>query len=384
MRADELTVPGWLTTLPKALHDLVTCRQSRSRYELRFAMASDLNERSREIFRHIVEAYVETGEPIGSRTIARKLGMSLSPATIRNVMADLEDAGLLRAPHTSAGRLPTDAGLRLFVHGLLELGALSADERANIEGQCAAAGRTLTQMLEEATDTLSGLSRCAGLVLAPKVEASFKHIEFVNLGPGRALVVMVTEGGLVENRVIEVPLGMPPSALVNAGNFLNARLMGRTLEEARLAINEEITAHRAQLDELTSKVVAAGLATWGGPGNGSKDGYLLVRGQANLLGDVTALEDLERIRALFQALDTRDSMLRLLEAANKAEGVQIFIGAENELFGVAGCSVVIAPYTNAREQIVGAIGVIGPSRINYARIIPMVDYTAKVIGRLLS
>lgn len=347
-------------------------------------MISDLNARSRDIFRRIVEAYVETGEPIGSRTIARRLGMSLSPATIRNVMADLEDAGLLRAPHTSAGRVPTEAGLRLFVHGLLELGALSADERANIEGQCAAAGRTLSQMLEEATNTLSGLSRCAGLVLAPKTEASVKHIEFVNLGPGRALVVMVTEGGQVENRVIEVPLGMPTSALVNAGNYLNARLNGRTLDEARLEISDEITAERVQLDELTAKVVAAGLATWSAQGNGSKDGYLIVRGQANLLGDVTAIEDLERIRALFQALDTRESMLRLLDATNKAEGVQIFIGAENDLFSVAGCSVVIAPYTNAREQIVGAIGVIGPTRINYARIIPMVDYTAKVIGRLLS
>jgi heat-inducible transcriptional repressor len=346
-------------------------------------MTSDLNERSREIFRHIVEAYVETGEPIGSRTIARKLGMTLSPATIRNVMADLEDAGLLKAPHTSAGRVPTEAGLRLFVHGLLELGDLSAAERANIEGQCAAAGRTLSQMLEEATNTLSGLSRCAGLVLAPKVEASFKHIEFVNLGPGRALVVMVTDGGLVENRIIEVPVGMPPSVLVNAGNYLNARLMGRTLDEAKTAINEEMAAQRAQLDELTGKVVAAGVATWSTPGNGSKDGILIVRGQANLLGDVTAIEDLERIRTLFQALDTRDSMLRLLDATNKAEGVQIFIGAENDLFSIAGCSVVIAPYTNAREQIVGAIGVIGPTRINYARIIPMVDYTAKVIGRLL-
>jgi heat-inducible transcriptional repressor len=347
-------------------------------------MISDLNARSRDIFRRIVEAYVETGEPIGSRTIARRLGMSLSPATIRNVMADLEDAGLLRAPHTSAGRVPTDAGLRLFVHGLLELGDLSADERANIEGQCAAAGRTLSQMLEEATNTLSGLSRCAGLVLAPKTDASVKHIEFVNLGPGRALVVMVTEGGQVENRVIEVPVGMPVSALVNAGNYLNARLHGRTLDEARVAVSEEIAAERAEIDELTAKVVAAGLATWSAQGNGSKDGYLIVRGQANLLGDVTAIEDLERIRALFQALDTRESMLRLLEATHKAEGVQIFIGAENDLFSVAGCSVVIAPYTNAREQIVGAIGVIGPTRINYARIIPMVDYTAKVIGRLLS
>jgi heat-inducible transcriptional repressor len=345
---------------------------------------SELNERSREIFRRIVDGYVATGEPMGSRTLSRLLAQNLSPATIRNVMADLEEAGLLYSPHTSAGRLPTEAGMRMFVNGLLEIGGIGEDERRNIESLCVARGKSLAQALEEATTALSGLSHCAGLVLAPKTEASVKHIEFVNLGPGRALVVMVTEGGQVENRVIEVPLGMPTSALVNAGNYLNARLNGRTLDEARLEISDEISDERAQLDELTAKVVAAGLATWSAQGNGSKDGYLIVRGQANLLGDVTGIEDLERIRALFQALDTRESMLRLLDATNKAEGVQIFIGAENDLFSVAGCSVVIAPYTNAREQIVGAIGVIGPTRINYARIIPMVDYTAKVIGRLLS
>jgi heat-inducible transcriptional repressor len=345
-------------------------------------MITELNERSREIFRQIVEAYVETGEPIGSRTLSRRLDVALSPATIRNVMADLEDAGLLAAPHTSAGRIPTEAGLRLFVNGLLELGAPSADERANIDAHCAATGRSLAQVLEEASTALSGLSRCAGLVVAPKLDRSLKHIEFVPLAPGRALVVMVTEDGMVENRVIDVPLGMPPSSLTAAGNYLNARLAGRRLGEVRAVIEQELVAHRAEIDTLTSRVVEAGLAVWAGSGSG-QDGQLIVRGQANLLGDVTALGDLERIRALFQALEAREAMAKLLDAANDAGGVQIFIGAESNLFSVAGCSVIIAPYTNQREQIVGAIGVIGPTRINYARIIPLVDYTAKVIGRLI-
>ena len=341
---------------------------------------SELNERSREIFRLIVDGYVQTGEPVGSRTLSRLLAQNLSPATIRNVMADLEEAGLLYAPHTSAGRLPTEAGLRLFVHGLLELGNLAEDERHNIEALCRARGRSLAQALEEATSALSGLSRCAGVVVVPKQERPLKHIEFVHLGPGRALVVLVTEDGLVENRVIEVPQGLPPATLVSAGNFLNSRLIGRTIEEARVDIEDEINSHRVQLDELTSKVVSTGLASWAG---GDSDSALIVRGQANLLEDVTALADLERLRSLFEMLETKETVLRLLDASKKAEGVQIFIGAESHLFGVAGCSVIIAPYQNSREQIVGAIGVIGPTRINYARIIPMVDYTAKVIGRLI-
>ncbi|MGE0725455.1 MAG: heat-inducible transcriptional repressor HrcA [Alphaproteobacteria bacterium] len=344
-------------------------------------MVTELNERSREIFRLIVDAYMETGEPVGSRTIARRLGNELSPATIRNVMADLEEAGFLFAPHTSAGRLPTEAGLRLFVNGLLELGRLSEEERRSIDSRCVAAGRSMGQVLEEATSLLSGLSRCAGIVFAPKAERALKHIEFVHLGPGRALVVMVTEDGMVENRICQVPVGMPPSTLVRAGNYLNARLAGRTIEEARSEITAELDGHRAQLDELASKVVEAGLATWSGAVRG--EGSLIVRGQSNLLGNVTALQDLERIRTLFEMLEAKDSMLRLLDATETGEGVQIFIGAEHSLFANTGCSVVIAPYQNSREQIVGAIGVIGPTRINYARIVPMVDYTAKVIGRII-
>ena len=342
---------------------------------------ADLNERSRDILRHIVDAYMESGEPVGSRTISRRLAMSLSPATIRNVMADLEEAGLLYAPHTSAGRLPTERGLSLFVSGLLELGGLSKEEREKIDGKCAAAGRSLADVLEDATTMLSGLSRCAGLVVAPKTERRLKHIEFVHLGPGRALVVMVTEDGLVENRIIDVPMGLPPASLIEATNYMSARLVGRTLGEARSGVLTELEQHRAELDTLTSKVVEAGLATWAGE---KKGGALIIRGQANLLDEVTALSDLERIRALFAALETKEAMVRLLEAADLAQGVQIFIGAQNDLFGLAGCSVIIAPYRNSREQIVGAVGVIGPTRINYARIIPMVDYTAQVIGRILA
>jgi heat-inducible transcriptional repressor len=341
---------------------------------------SELNERSREIFRLIVDGYVATGEPIGSRTLSRLLGQNLSPATIRNVMADLEESGLLYAPHTSAGRLPTEAGLRLFVHGLLEIGGLAEDERRSIESLCAAHGKSLSQALEEATTALSGLSHCAGLVVVPKHDRPLKHLEFVSLAPGRALVVLVTEDGLVENRVVEVPMGLPPSAMVTASNYLNARLVGRTIDEARAEIEAEIRSNQMQLDELTSKLVETGLASWAGGEAGSA---LIVRGQANLLGDVTALGDLERLRTLFEMLETRETMLRLLDASRQGEGVQIFIGAENHLFSVAGCSMIIAPYQNSREQIVGAIGVIGPTRINYARIIPMVDYTAKMIGRLI-
>ena len=340
---------------------------------------SELNERSREIFRLIVDTYFETGEPVGSRTLSRRLGQ-LSPATIRNVMADLEELGLLFAPHTSAGRLPTDLGLRLFVDGLMELGGLTEAERAAIDGQCQSIGRSMPEVMEQASTMLSGLSHCAGLVVAPKSERPLKHIEFVHLGPGRALVVLVTEGGMVENRVIDVPLGLPPSSLVEATNYLTQRLAGRTIPTARSEIVRDLEGQRAELDVLTRKVVEAGLATWS---DGSSQSALIVRGQSNLLDNVTEMADLERLRGLFSALEAKEQLLKLLEAADAAEGVKIFIGAEIDLFGLAGCSAVISPYHDSQRRLIGAVGVIGPSRINYARIIPMVDYTAKVIGRIL-
>ncbi|MGE4219526.1 MAG: heat-inducible transcriptional repressor HrcA [Alphaproteobacteria bacterium] len=345
-------------------------------------MIGELNERSRTVLRLIVEAFVESGEPIGSRTISRRLGLNLSAATIRNVMADLEELGLLYAPHTSAGRLPTDAGIRLFVDGLLEIGNLTEEERSSIEARCAAGGRSFNHVMEQASQMLSGLSQCAGLVIAPKTEDRLRHIEFVQLGPGRALVVMVSASGMVENRIIEVPVGLPASGLIEAGNYLSARLQNRTLADARRDVETEIAEHRAQLDALSAKVVEAGLATWSAEDAGAS-GVLIVRGQSRLLQDVAAIGDLERIRGLFSALETKETMLKLMEAAEVADGVQIFIGAENALFGMAGCSMIVAPFGNQDNRILGAIGVLGPTRINYARIIPMVDYTAKVVGRLI-
>ena len=343
------------------------------------ASVTELNERAREVLRLVVEGYVETGEPVGSRALTRKLTETLSSATIRNIMADLQDAGLLYAPHTSAGRLPTDAGLRLFVNGLLEVGNVSEEERESIEARCTAAGRSMNEALEQATSLLSGLSRCASIVMAPKTEQPLKHIEFVNLGPGRALVVTVTQSGQVENRIIDTPIGMPASALTEASNYLNARLSGRTFEDARRLILEDIKLKRAELNDLTARVIESGLATWAGePG-----GALIVRGQARLLEDITAIGDLERVRLLFDALERGESFARLLELANGAAGVQIFIGADNPLFANTGCSMVVAPFRDSQERILGAIGVIGPTRLNYARIIPLVDYTARTIGRMV-
>jgi heat-inducible transcriptional repressor len=339
-----------------------------------------LDARSAAVLREIVEQYVETGEPVGSRTLSRRLPISLSPATIRNVMADLTDAGLLFAPHTSAGRLPTELGLRLFVDGLLQFGELAEDDREAIGGALAAAGRSLEDTLAEASTMLSGLSAAAGLVLAPKSEGALRHIEFVPLGSGRALVVLVNADGQVENRIIEIPPGVPPSALQQAGNYLNARLSGRGLAELRLLVAEEMAANRTELDGLSAQVVEAGLATWTGEGRG---GSLIVRGQARLLSDVTQLDRLSAIQMLFERLETQETMLRLLELAESSDGVRIFIGAESGLFGASGLSMVVAPARNAANRIVGAIGVIGPTRINYGRIIPVVDYTAHLIGRLL-
>jgi heat-inducible transcriptional repressor len=341
---------------------------------------AELNERSRDVFTKIVDAYVETGEPIGSRSLSRRLKTQLSPATIRNVMADLEEWGLLYAPHTSAGRLPTDLGLRMFVDGLLEVGNLSDTERKDIESRIAGTGKSIDSVLEKASTTLSGLSHAAGIVLAPKVDSALKHIEFVPLSPGRALVVLVTVDGVVENRLIEVPPDMPASSFIEATNFLNAKLAGCTIAEARAELERELVQNRAQIDALSAKLVQDGLATWGGDKVGST---LIVRGQANLLDDVSALADLERVRAMFAALETGEMMVKVLDMADGAEGVRIYIGADNELFNLSGCSFIVAPYQAGNSKLVGAIGVIGPTRMNYARIIPLVDYTSKLIGKML-
>ncbi|MGH6804457.1 MAG: heat-inducible transcriptional repressor HrcA [Methyloceanibacter sp.] len=342
-----------------------------------------LNERSREIFKRIVETYLTTGEPVGSRNLSRTLPMTLSPASVRNVMSDLEGLGLIYAPHTSAGRLPTQTGLRLFIDGLLEVGDISGDERSQIESRIAGSGRrrAVEELLGEAGEMLSGLSRCAGVVLVDKQSKTLKHVEFVNLGQGRALAVLVGEDGDVENRIVNLPEGLPLSSLHEASNYLNARIGGLTLAEARARIEREIEQHRAQLDELTASVVTEGLATWSGDGDDRKS--LIVCGRSHLLEDVRAMEDLERVRLLFEDLDTKTGLIQLLGLAEGAEGVRIFIGSENKLFSLSGSALIVSPFEDTEQKIVGVLGVIGPTRLNYARIIPMVDYTAKLLGRLV-
>ncbi len=345
----------------------------------------ELNQRSREVFRQLVETYLESGEPVGSRTLSRSGNLSLSPASIRNVMADLEDMGLLDSPHTSAGRMPTEAGLRLFVDALLQVGDLSEDERTRLESQIAGSNQAVDEALAQVSQTLSGLSRCAGLVVAPKREARLKQLEFVPVKPGQALAVIVFEDGVVENRLIDTPEDMPAASLTVATNYLNARLKGRSFGEAQASVRAEIAARQAELDELTTSVVEAGLAVWSGEAQGGKpERSLIVRGRANLLEDVQALDDLERIRRLFNDLETKEELLQLLTMAEAAEGIRIFIGSETKLFSLSGSSVIVSPYTNSDNQIVGVLGVVGPTRLNYARVIPMVDYTARLVTRLIS
>ena len=342
-----------------------------------------LNDRSRDIFRRIVETYLTTGEPVGSRNLARVLPTTLSPASIRNVMSDLEHLGLIYAPHTSAGRLPTQSGLRMFVDGLLEIGELTPDERKDIEAKIKVRREsTVEQVLTEAGEMISGLSQCAGVVLAEKMVGRLKHIEFVALEPGRALVVLVGEDNGVENRVISVPPGLPPSSLTEAANYLNARIRGMNLAEARSIIEKELASARAELDGLTQKVVQAGLAEWSGTLGDRKS--LIVRGQSNLLNDVKAAEDIDRIRLLFNDLEAKRDLIQLLGLADRADGVRIFIGSENKLFSLSGSSLIVAPFQDNERKIVGVLGIIGPTRLNYARIIPMVDYTARLVGRVLT
>lgn len=344
--------------------------------------ASILADRQREVFRHLVEAFLSSGEPVGSRTLSQILPIGLSPASIRNVMADLELMGLLYAPHTSAGRVPTERGLRLFVDGLLQVGDLAQPELAAIEARLSETGRGVEELLTQATTMLSGLSRCAGLVVTAKQDSPLKHVEFVNLAPGKALVIMVSEDGQVENRLIDTPLGLPASALAEASNYLSARLSGRTLDDARAGILGELEGERAELDALTAKIVAEGLATLSSPPEGDEK-VLIVRGASHLLESFEAQSDLERIRTLFDDIERKNELIRLLELAREGDGVRIFIGSENRLFSLSGSSIVAAPYINTKGKVVGVIGVLGPTRLNYARIIPMVDHTAKVIGRLL-
>jgi heat-inducible transcriptional repressor len=347
-------------------------------------LLSQLDDRSREIFRRIVDGYLSSGEPLGSRNLSKIIPMALSPASVRNVMADLEGLGLIYSPHTSAGRLPTEVGLRFFVDAMLQVGDLTPQEQAAIEGQVsnAASGvQSVDDVLAQASQMLSGLSRGAAVVTTSKGARQLKHIEFVRLEPTRALVVLVSEDGAVENRVLPLPPGLPASALSEASNYLNARIRGRTLGEVRTEIEAAEKLARLELDELTQRLVQAGLASWAGLEGDNQQ--LIVRGQANLLDDLRAADDLERIRLLFADLETKKDVIDLLGRAETGEGVRIFIGSENKLFSLSGSSMIAAPFRDGNRKIVGVLGVIGPTRLNYARIVPMVDYTAKVVGRLL-
>ena len=354
----------------------------------RSTVMEEMNDRSREVFRRVVEAYLESGQPIGSRRLTRSMSQQVSAATIRNVMQDLEELGLLGHPHVSAGRVPTQAGLRLFVDGLLEVGPMAGEDRERLESTVASPSGRRNADVNDALDrvgaALSGLTRGASLVLAPKRDvAPIRHVEFVSLGPDRALVVLVFADGHVENRVFVPPPGQTPSSMREAANFLNALAEGRTLAELHAAIAREMEQRRQELDTLAQAMVESGLATWASEQHGAPE-RLIVRGAGNLLDSPEAQSDLERVRSLMDDLERKSDIASFLELAQGAEGVRIFIGSENKLFSLSGSSLVVSPYMNADRTIVGAIGVIGPTRLNYGRIVPIVDYTAQLVGRLLS
>ncbi|MCB2094462.1 MAG: heat-inducible transcriptional repressor HrcA [Rhodobacteraceae bacterium] len=347
----------------------------------RHKILAEMNERSREVFRRVVEGYLRSGGPVGSRSLTRTMSENISAATIRNVMQDLEYLGLLDSPHTSAGRIPTHLGLRMFVDGLMEIETVSSEDREVIEATTGDKEQGVAPLLDRIGSALSGITHGASLVLTPKYEAAIRHIEFVSLASDRALVVLVFADGHVENRVFRPPVGHTASSMREAGNFLNALAEGLTLGELRAVLQQEINARRQELDTLAQELVASGLAIWENPGESHE--RLIVRGRSNLL-DQTDDSDIERIRSLFDDLERKRDIAEFLELTDAGEGVRIFIGSENKLFSLTGSSLVVSPYMNADRKIIGAVGVIGPTRLNYGRIVPIVDYTAQLVGQLLS
>jgi heat-inducible transcriptional repressor len=345
-------------------------------------LLEEMNARSREVFRRVVEGYLESGEPVGSRTLTRTMSEQVSAATIRNVMQDLEFHGLLGSPHVSAGRLPTQLGLRMFVDGMLEVGELSATDRERIDATLNGNERDVGTLLDRVGSALSGITMGASLVLAPKHEAAIRHIEFVSLAADRALVVLVFADGHVENRVFAPPPGQTPSSMREAANFVNSLAEGATLTELQHRMRTEISRRRQEINALARDLVESGLAVW--ENEGEPHERLIVRGRANLLDSSTEAADLERIRTLFDDLERKRDISEFLELTEQGDGVRIFIGSENKLFSLTGSSLVVSPYMNADRKVIGAIGVIGPTRLNYGRIVPIVDYTAQLVGRLIS
>ncbi|AKO98718.1 MAG: heat-inducible transcriptional repressor HrcA [Marinovum algicola] len=342
----------------------------------------EMNDRSREVFRRVVEGYLSTGEPVGSRTLTRTLSQKVSAATVRNVMQDLEYLGLLDSPHVSAGRIPTQQGLRMFVDGLLEVDELAMEDRAALDQTLGDNASDVSNLLDRVGSALSGVTHGASLVLTPKHEAPIRHIEFVSLAQDRALVVLVFADGHVENRIFTPPPGQTPSSMREAANFLNALIEGRTLSELRSEFTKEIKKRRQEIDSLSQELVESGLAIWSD--DAADSARLIVRGRSNLLGEQGAEEDLERIRVLFDDLERKRDIAEFLELTETGDGVRIFIGSENKLFSLSGSSLVVSPYMNADRKIIGAVGVIGPTRLNYGRIVPIVDYTAQLVGKLIS
>ena len=345
-------------------------------------LLNNMNERSREIFRRLVEGYLESGGPVGSRTLTRTLNEKVSAATVRNVMQDLEYLGLLDSPHISAGRVPTQLGLRMFVDGFLEVDQLSKEDQLKLDQTVDRSSQDVSSVLDRVGSTLSALTHGASLVLTPKQEQPIKHIEFVSLSPDRALVVLVYSNGDVENRLFTPPVGQTPSAMREAANFLNAVLEGRTLSELLSTIQHDVDLRRQEIDSLAQELVTQGLAVWQTQGDDNE--RLIVRGRGNLLESEAHEEDLERIRNLFDDLERKRDIAEFLELTEQGDGVRIFIGSENKLFSLTGSSLVVSPYMNSERKIVGAIGVIGPTRLNYGRIVPLVDYTAQLVGKLIS
>ena len=343
---------------------------------------SEMNDRSREVFRRVVEGYLDTGDPVGSRTLTRDFSEKVSAATIRNVMQDLEYLGLLDSPHVSAGRIPTQLGLRMFVDGLLEVRDLDAQDREKLNATLGSNEQDVGTMLDRVGSALSGVTHGASIVLAPKHEAPIKHIEFVSLAPDRSLAVLVFADGHVENRIFNPPPGQTPSSMREAANFLNSLAEGRTISELRSVMATEMKRRKAELDVLAQDMVNSGLAIW--ENQGEQNERLIVRGRSNLLESGTASEDLDRIRNLFDDLERKRDIVEFLELAENADGVRIFIGSENKLFSLTGSTLVVSPYMNADRKIVGAVGVIGPTRLNYGRIVPIVDYTAQLVGKMIS
>jgi len=342
-------------------------------------MLADMNDRALSIFKMVVDSYLTTGDPVGSRTLSQLMGtQALSPASIRNVLADLEDLGLLYAPHTSAGRLPTESGLRLFVDALMEVNTLEAADKKRIEGLSQRDNPTLENLFAETGSLIAGLSSCAAVVASPKMDRAVRQIQFMPMAEGRALAVIVFSDGHVENRMIQIGNDIPAASLMAATNYLNTRLAGKTINEARKTILDEIKNHRSELDALSARVVEQGLAV-----ADVQSGQFFVRGTAKLLEDVKAMEDVENIQKLMDLLDREETMARMLEAAEDGQGVRIYIGSENRLFKHAGLSMVVAPARNREQKVVGAIGVIGPTRLNYGKVVPIVDYTSQVISRLI-